>query len=46
MLRVRDFGHFCPEGEVGPVGSTPFSAQMPFKLRAHLIPAVFIAQYG
>jgi len=32
MLRARDFGHFCPEGEVGRVESASFSDLKRFSL--------------
>jgi|GEM_PF-2944425 len=34
MLRVRDFGHFYPEGEVGTVGSASFSNWKRLRLRS------------
>jgi|GEM_PF-2247223 len=46
MLRVRDFGHFCPEGEVGRVRSASFSDFKRFSLKILLISAGFIAQPG
>jgi len=39
MLRVRDFRHFCPEGEVGTVGSASFSDWKRLRLR-------FSTQFG
>jgi len=33
MLRVRDFKHYCPEEEVGPVGSASFADLKRLSLR-------------